>query len=467
VLLVGIATSVAIAGCGHEAPRSRPSIVLVSLDTLRPDHLGCCGYPRATSPTLDAFAAQAVCFPEARCQSAGTLTSHLSLFTSLYPAQLGITRDDGRNATQPTTRLRLSEAIPTLAEILLDAGFETAAFTGGGFVAGRYGFDRGFEVFEEGGQFGGLAEVLPRVAGFLGGRAADPARAARPLFLFVHGYDVHQPYDAPRPYARVFSSWTYDETARFLGHEPVPKLLTLSRERLSATGLATVQALYDNEILAADRLVGRLFAVLERHGLYEDAVVAVLSDHGEEFLEHGGFGHGRTVYEEAVRVPLIVRFPGARNAGRIVVGAVALLDVAPTLLDLAGLPAREEHEGRSLVGLVEGRDGGGWLAGRTLLLDVPDLVPPVQALLAGRWKVIRGGRAAPWELYDLSADPAERRESGGAPDGPGSRLANELLARHRRLSASSRTAGWLAVPQETDEMPPDALGQLRALGYVD
>jgi arylsulfatase A-like enzyme len=465
---LAVAALLVVAGCARDDVRpSRPSVILVSLDTLRPDHLSTYGYPRPTSPCLDAFAAEAVSFASVRCQSAGTLTSHLSLFTSRYPVHLGITRDAGNNATQSTTTLRLADAVRPLAEILSDAGWETAAFTGGGFVAARYGLDRGFDRFEADGHFGRLGGSLPNVAEFLEGRSDDPERSARPLFLFVHGYDVHQPYDAPVPYGRRFSGWDYREMENLLGHPPDPKVLTLNRERLSATGLATVRALYDNEVLAIDRHVGNLFAELRRHDLWEDAIVVVLSDHGEEFLEHDGFGHGRSVYEELARVPLIVRAPGARGAGRLVEGPAALLDVAPTVLELAGLPVPAEWEGRSLVGLVDGTDDGTWLSERTLMVDVPDVVPPVQALVSGTWKLVRWGRIAEWELCDLESDPGETRDLGPVRTELGAGLARELVQRNRALAASAREQGWLSVPQEARTVPADALDQLRALGYVD
>jgi len=260
----------------------------------------------------------------------------------------------------------------------------------------------------------------------------------------------------------VFSGWSYRETAELLGHPPDPKLLAVQPERLSATGLATVRALYDNEVLCADRLVGRLFALLRRHGLWEDTLVVVLSDHGEEFREHGGWGHGRTVYEELVRVPLIVR--DGRHAG-VVSAPVALLDVAPTLLELAGVPVPPDREGSSLARLLRGEDDPAF-AGRPLLLDVPDLLPPVQALVAGRWKVVRYGRSRPWELYDLQDDPGEARNVAAGSE-LGARLARELLARHRALEEDARRKGWLGVPQEASAVPAATLDQLRALGYVD
>jgi arylsulfatase A-like enzyme len=460
-------------GCSPP-PETPPSVVIVSLDTLRADRLSGYGYPRHTSPELDAFAAQGVCFLEARCQSVGTLTSHLSLLTSLHPAHFRITRADDRNVDMFRTGLRLPEEALTLAEVLRAHGYETAAFTGGGFVAAKWGFGQGFDVYDENRtRFEGLRETLPRLREYLArraGRAAGRGEAARPLFLFVHTYDIHEPYSAsaPGPAGKLFSNESFYELGLRLGYRPVPSVLDGMIDSLEPGVAGELSNLYDNGVRDADRLVGELFDLLEAHGLFEEAIVVVLSDHGEEFLDHGRFNHGPTVYEELVRVPLLVRLPGARRFGGLVRAPVALLDVAPTLIALCGLAPVPEFQGLSLAGLVDGREPDeGRFRERGLLLDVPSKQDGVRGLWRERWKLVaRGGGT---ELYDLAADPGERADVGAREAALRAELAAELEAREREAERLGEERGWAArMPADSAEaaMPAELREQLEALGYT-
>ena len=457
---------------------SRPSIVLISLDTLRPDHLSGYGAPRGTSPTLDTIAAGGAVFTTARCQSSGTLTSHLSLLTSLYPGHFRITRSDGENDTMFSTSLRLPDGVVTLAEALRAHGYDTAAFTGGGFVGARYGFDQGFEVFDENrSRFEGLWLTLPRLRTYLESRADSEA----PLFLFVHTYDIHEPYRVPGPIGKRYSYGTFDELALSVGYRPVPSVLNERLDELHPAIAREVEDQYDNGIRFADLLVYRLLRTLEGFGLGKDAIVVVLSDHGEEFLEHGRFNHGPTVYEELARVPLILSGPGV-PARQVVPVPVALIDVAPTLLELAGAPAEPQFAGRSLTGLLGGADPPQPAApgtpppataadfrARPVLLDVPDRNAGVRGVVRDGWKLILRSAAAPPELYDLVADPRERRNL--APDTADMAARHEEMRRlQQAVEAEGRNRGWNAVlqpePANADSLD-EVREQLEALGYVE
>jgi arylsulfatase A-like enzyme len=474
----------------------RPSIIIVSLDTLRADHLPFYGYDRPTTRLLDSFVAEAVSFAEARCQSTGTLTSHLSLITSLYPPQFRITRNDGVNGNQSCTTLRLPEAVLTLAEVLRGHGYETAGFSDGILVSDYYGFAQGFDTFRvKRTSFRGLSSTLPSVAQFLahrqaaasalsggagrGGRTATDTLATGPLFLFIHTYDIHEPYDAGRPFARAFSKRTFAEVAEHLGYRPVPSLLNERLDSLGADDATEVEDLYDNGILATDDQLAGLFGILQAYDLYRDSIIVILSDHGEEFLEHGNFNHGPTVYEELVRVPLFIRLPQARHGGTLIEAPVALLDVGPTVLDLAGFPIPPEFEGKSLASLMEGarwsgRKGQaeGDVAGvegsaRTLFFDTPNLELGVHGLLRGRWKLIRNTARGTTELYDLATDPLERRNLVAARADVSQPLEDELASWVAAMEEGGREHGWLAQPREsTDDEDTERLEQLRALGYV-
>ncbi len=474
----------------------RPSIIIVSLDTLRADHLPFYGYDRPTTRLLDAFVGESVSFVEARCQSTGTLTSHLSLITSLYPPQFRITRNDGVNGNQSCTTLRLPETVLTLAEVLREHGYVTAGFTDGILVSDYYGFAQGFDAFRvKRTSFRGLSSTLPSVAHFLaqrqavasassggvdgGRRGAAATPATRPLFLFVHTYDVHEPYDAAHPFARAFSKRTFAEVAEDLGYRPVPSLLNERLDFLGADEAKEVEDLYDNGILATDDQLAGLFGILQAYDLYDDSIIVILSDHGEEFLEHGNFNHGPTVYEELVRVPLFIRLPQGRYGGVLIEAPVALLDVGPTVLDLAGFPIPPEFEGESLVSLIAGGrvgepngraavgDASPEGGARTLFFDTPNLELGVHGLLRGRWKLIRNTAHGTTELYDLATDPLERRDLAAARADVRERLEGELASWVAEMEESGRERGWFAQPREsTDDEDTERLEQLRALGYV-
>jgi arylsulfatase A-like enzyme len=457
----------AAAGCGApSAPLAAPPIVLVSLDTLRADALSAYGYPRPTSPALARFAAEAVRFEQAHAHASATLPSHLSLFTSLYPPQIGITRNDGRNDTQARTRLRLPDAALTLAEALRAKGYRTLAWSDGGFVHPYYGVDQGFEHFElasgPGLYWNQLPHTLARIDAELTRRAGLGERG--PLFLFVHCYDIHEPYSAPPRFERRFSPGSYLEFEAQHGFAARPALLSRRASSLAPEDVAWARGLYDNGVRAADAGMAGLFALLRRHGLYDRALIAVVSDHGEEFLDHGDFGHGPRVYQELARVPWLLRLPGGREAGRVIAAPVGLVDVAPTLLELAGLPVPRSFGGRSLRDLIEGRDDGAWLESRPLLIEAPDARRGAVALRRGREKLVLPRREGPAELYDLHDDPGETRDLAPAQPQRAAVLRAELEMWVAELQRQGARAGTLAVPNEE---PHPARAALEALGYVE
>jgi arylsulfatase A-like enzyme len=456
-----------LAGCGpSRAPANAPPIVLVSLDTLRADALTPYGYVRPTSPALARFAREAVRFEQAHAHATATLPSHLSLFTSLYPPQLGITRNDGHNETQAKTRLRLPDAAFTLAEALQEKGYRTLGFADGGFVHPFYGMDQGFDRFElatgPGLYWNQLPRTLERIEAALAAREQRGER--EPLFLFVHCYDIHEPYSAAPRFERRFSAGTYLEFEAKRGFAARPALLSRHRAELTPDDVAWARGLYDNGVRATDAAMAGLFALLRRHGLYDGALIAILSDHGEEFLDHGDFGHGPRVYQELARVPWLLRLPGARQAGRVIAAPVGLVDVAPTLLDLAGLPLPQAFGGRSLRGVIEGTDAGAWLEQRPLLIEAPDARLGALALRLGREKLVLPRREGPAELYDLRDDPGETRDLAAAQPERTAQLRSELETWVAELQRQGARAGTLAVPNEE---PNPARGALEALGYVD
>jgi arylsulfatase A-like enzyme len=335
------------------APPPRPTrgYVLISIDTLRADHLGSYGYERPTSPFFDSLAARGTLFTEAYAQYPSTLVSHMSMFTGLLPREHGVF---------PPNSI-LAPEVETFPQVFQRAGFRTAAFTEGGYVSGRFGFRRGFDTFHVRGRQGGrqLASTFRRGVEFLAGLAPDQR-----FLLFLHTYAVHTPYDAPARYRSMF--WQGPRPADAVGGTSRALVdHNLEGGPLSPQAVAHTTALYDAGIRETDEVLGRFFAELSRLRLADDVTVILTSDHGEEMQEHGRFLHTQ-LYREVMRVPLLVLHPDRREPVRHA-GVVQLTDLAPTLYELAALRPQGSPSGRSLAGLL-GRaaapgDGIAWADG--------------------------------------------------------------------------------------------------------
>ncbi len=333
------------------APRPTRGYLVVSIDTLRADRLGCYGYAKPTSPFIDELARRGTLFEEAYSQYPSTLVSHMSIFTGLYPREHGVVTADAV----------LAPAIETFPQVFQRAGFHTAGFTEGGYVSGRYGFRRGFDTFRARDRNGNrlVEKTFAHGVQFLAGLPPG----AR-FLLFLHTYAVHSPYDAPERYRRPF--WpdppppgAIDGTPRALN------AANASEQPLSPAAIDYLGALYDAGIRETDEALRGLFAELRRLDLADDLTVVVTADHGEELREHGRFHHTQ-LYREVMRVPLLVLHPDRRQPVRQR-GVVQLVDLAPTLYQLAGLRPTGRPSGRSLAGLV-GRpapagEGAAWAEG--------------------------------------------------------------------------------------------------------
>lgn len=323
-------------GCGDRMAPTR-GIVLISLDTLRADHLGCYGYARDTSPFLDQLAGRGVLFEQAIAQYPSTMTSHMSIFTGLYPAEHGVLAPNGV----------LADSIPTLPEMLRDGGFRTAGYTEAGQMRGEHGFSRGFERFDDrvAGRPDDVVTTFARGVDFL--RSLAPGER---FFLFLHTYAIHTPYDPPAPYDTLYTSGPPTDALRPTGRH----ILYLNSRRISPEPAVTsyYEALYDGSIRQVDDQLRSLFAEVEALRLANEITWIVTSDHGEEFLEHGRLAHTQ-IYRETVHVPLLVVSPAIRAARRIPF-LVESIDLAPTVLELSGVE----------VPRMSGRSLRPWLAGR-------------------------------------------------------------------------------------------------------
>jgi len=320
------------------APSPRPNVLIYLVDTLRADHLGIYGYRRPTSMNIDAFARDSVVFTRAIAQSGWTKTSVASILTGLVPFHHGTL--DVNDALPPS--------LPTLPAMLGAAGYSRFAAVANGSVGPQFGFDRGFERFVSLGgsaeDVGERAEVVVRA--FQAWLDKRPAGA--PFFAYVHTIDPHDPYAAPQPYAREFSSRL--KTALATPFQATIDAVLKARPELSVEDVrADLTARYDAEIVYNDAVFGRAIADLKRRGLYDSTLIIFTSDHGEEFLDHGHWGHGHSLNHELLHVPLLVKFPGNRNAGTVVGVNVQHVDLVPTILEAAGAGGAGKLDGMPLM----------------------------------------------------------------------------------------------------------------------
>ncbi len=440
--------------------------MLVSIDTLRADHLGSYGYARPTSPRLDAFAERGALFRRALSSSSWTLPAHMSLLTGLEPPTHGL-------VDYPSFG-KLAEEHQTLAEILRERGYRTAAFTGGGWVSEKTGMDAGFDVFEsEGRRF---EDTWPLLERWLAAR-----RSEEPFFLFWHGFNVHKPYAPPPPYDRLFCGACESDFD--------PEELQPDRPRPSPSDLEYAISQYDGEIAYTDALFGRLLDALASRELLERTLVVVTSDHGDEFFEHGMVDHIHSLYDELLHVPLVVVGPGVEPA--VVEEQVGTIDLLPTLLELLGVEIEHRVQGRSRVPEMRRAAsgarppaGGSPLYAFTGFGDYPYHLAAVRT---PRWKLVvwklagmrgidldaqpdrkrytykfRRDRAEDFvELFDLEVDAAEQVDlAEHRPE-----VVARLLASLGERVAESRA---LALdPRAAPEVDTGYLEELRALGYLE
>ena len=455
MVLVAVAVGLggSCSGISGELSCEGCNVLLISIDTLRADHLGTYGYSRDTSPAIDALASQSVVFENAYSTSYHTAESHMSVFTSLYPSVHGV-----RNSRGKTGQV-LSTAVSTLPEILKAHGYATAGFHGGGNVSGFYGFSRGFERYVRTDEIGEALAWIQEMG-------------ERPFFAFVHTYHVHDPYTPEPPYDSLFAadydgsiaadretllSWTQDGSFN--------QLRDVFWDQVDGSNPEDVEhlkALYDAQIREIDDRIGELVsAVLEAD---ERTLVVLISDHGEEFQEHGKFLHDQ-LYEELLRVPLMVRFPTAR-AERIE-ERVSLIDLAPTLLDLLGIEAHRQFQGSTLLPVIEQRENRPLVYGEKVVGSswgeeaAEETGRGIRAaLIADDWKLI-STRAR--ELYYLPEDPVEKRDlSGESPELAG--LLRLLAEVNRRNAELRRELGTGRGDQQG--LDEETLRELEALGYL-
>jgi arylsulfatase A-like enzyme len=436
---------------GREAPappppieRTATNVVLYVADTLRADRLGAYGYARPTSPHLDALAREGVLFEDAVAQGPWTRPTVASILTGRLPPE--------HRAVSLMDAIRAD--VPTLAELLGGAGYATAAFVTNLNVGARFGFGRGFATFEE------LREDRARptvyaTAADLNARALPwlEAHRDRPFFLYLHASDPHAPYHPDPTVAAPLLPPGIGATAAAGG-----KLRDALDDpnALGADELAALSALYDGDVATLDAGFGELRAALARLGLDDSTLIVFVADHGEEFLDHGGLEHGRTLFQELVRVPLLVRLPGGRGGGRRVPDRARQVDVFATILALAGIPPPPGIAGEVLLAA----DGTPRAGAREAFSHVNMRAERGRELVAwttGDWKLVVDRSRGSEQLFDLARDGGERHDRAAE---------HPIVAGYARQAALRVLAAARAAAADTRVVDPDLERRLRALGYV-
>jgi arylsulfatase A-like enzyme len=414
-------------------PDGPPLVILISIDTLRADHLGCYGYGKNTSPHVDRFREDAILFRNAIAQASSTLPSHASILSSLIPWHHG---------ARFSTKTALAEEVVTLTEVLKDRGYVTVSMNGGGQVSAPFGIAQGFDIYKterKGDVFSRTVErALPSLARHGDGR----------LFLFLHTYEVHGPYTPSRACLRKLGPAPESDLPRRLNNE-LRERINRGEVSIEPEDVRAVVHAYDAEIRSMDEGFGKLIRILKGVGIYDRSLIVFTSDHGEEFREHGILAqHSHSLYDELLRVPLLVKLPRSRHAGTTVESLAGGIDVAPTILEALGLPIPASFQGRSLLPDIEGTSPED-----LVVVSLRDTPPErrVASIRTDRWKLYDG------KLFDLESDPLETRDvSGDHPE-----LVALLADRLRRI-LEARTAPTGGEARLSDQ----TLQRLVELGYL-
>ncbi len=457
-----------LAACSSHRETSAPTnVLLICADTLRSDHLGQNGYDLPTSPNLDAMAREGASFGRCISTYPQTAASVASILTGLYPSAHKVDE----------AAMQLSRVPVLLAEVLGDAGYQSAAVATNPHLTPGLGFERGFGrfIYIHGrnqarssyavpGQVLGDNISFKKSKGSYYGRGDDVNRNAlswldardtgRPFFLYLHYMDVHSPYVSPAPHQDMFIRGEGRNVYRN----------GLAKGRPSKLNRDFTRARYDGGVHYLDQCIGELRAGLEQRELWAETLLIFTADHGDEFMEHGGFGHGETLYREMNQVPLI--FHGAGLSVQQSAQWVSTLDIFPTILDLLMLKAPAGLEGRSLKTLLQQNDAGGASPTGFAFAEGHALREAGREQLHGRgvsfytqdWHLIQTGAAGGLELYDVAADPQERHDlAGQQPE-----LARNLAERAHTLQAASlqRGANIQARQAILGEGTQAALGEL-------
>lgn len=442
------------------AVTNKPNLIILSLDTLRADRLGLYGYKRGTSPSLDKLAEKSAVFENATSSTSWTLPAHVSLFTGLYPSSHKVTQKKG-NIVSDKTKM--------LAEILKANKYRTFGFANGGYVAGHYGFKRGFEEYPRSGPKGikNESKEIVEIHKAQGGAGVGLQRAKEkiealnnkePFFIFMHTYDIHCPYDPPEPYLSKYKTEGRKEidSTKCIAHEDSNKV---KKEQMW-----TLSDRYDGNISWVDNTLGQFFDWFYTTEASKNTYIIIVSDHGEEFFEHKHLDHRNSLYKELVHIPMIIAGPGIKPSR--LPNPFSLVDVMPTALDLLGIEPQKSLDGFSYAELLKtGKSSTELPAWRMAELD--------------RGKVLRSayddksnlilekheetGAKVNMEYFYHPEDPTEQVNKFDLKDGKVAKRYDELHAELKKFKSEKSSAEKEKPKQE--EESPENLEELKTLGY--
>ena len=423
--------------------KERPNIILISLDTVRADHLHCYGYHRPTSPTLDSLAARGWLFRNVVAQSSWTLPSHASLFSSLHLSSHGVTTWDDA----------LPQEIVTLPEVLRGEGYLTGAVIGGA-LGTRYGLNQGFDTYDTRCFTSATKSTVTNPCTHT--HAVEWLRTwgHAPFFLFLHYWDVHDPYVPPAPFDTLFDPGYHGSVKGWEtlnGWEALLARFGGSFARLSRQDRDHIMALYDGEIASTDRFLGMLFHELRALDLEKKTLVVITSDHGDEFLEHGHTGHGKTLFRELVDIPLIWVEPRGRSRPSTVEDIIQSIDIAPTILNYLGIPAPTTMQGRSLLPVMRG-SGLSPMPAYSEVVGFNLRQGRQYAVVSGHKKLILQTKDGTLDAYDLATDPWEHEPRQPSTVAWGETLQTALGQFVRTALLHGRAAGLGSGQDETLEI---------------
>jgi len=445
--------STLLAACGrHEV--ERPNVVIVVIDTLRVDHVSHFGYERDTAAGLDRLAGQSTRFSACYAPTSWTTPSTATIFTGMSPIRHGA-RAKGD---------KLSDEVVTFAELLGAHGWNTVGYSFNHNVSAKNGFDQGFDLFDcfLGGanDYPDISEMVERTSTWLESRPQEP------FLLYLHPMNVHGPYKFPKAHRSTLLGHPPGREFRYHG-EVMKAVVTgkdLSRrDDATSTYLRSLRDKYDTAIRYTTDQLGQLFSLLEEKGLWENSLVIVTADHGEELFDHGGFSHGYSLFEEVLRVPLYIKLP-SQQEGRSSDARVSIMDIVPTLADLLKLEVKPgQFDGRSLALQLHAGSAGGDTRDLLFTQDWPGRCV-ARAFVQGTHKLIEvrtnyEGLKNVIRLYDLEQDPMERNDLSESLRSEARRLGLEM--RDRMLLLEARAVS--GTENVLDEMDQE---RLKALGYL-
>ena len=434
------------------------NVVVLLIDTLRASKLQAY-YPktRVKTPTIDAFASHGTLFERSQSPENWTKPAVASVLTSLHPATHKTKQDASK----------LPKSALMLSEVYKEAGFKTASFIANGYVSNAFGFDQGWDHYTN-----YIREARNTNASNVFGEAEgwiEKNKDGR-FFVYIQTIDPHVPYDPPAKFLEMYDPQPYNgqvqnrRTHLMLDDaKKNPKKYAFTKRDKER-----IEALHDGEISYHDEYFGKFLAKLHELGLDENTIIVVTSDHGEEFQEHGSWGHGHSVYQELLGVPLMFRWSGVIPANTRIGPVVSTLDIGPTVLEATGIPIPEKFEGRSLLGFMR----GDWPAGPYVAFS--DFLEHRRVIRGGDWKMIIRGNLSQ-VIFDLGNDYWEQKELDGSKHPIAQRYLRTL---HGQFLGAANPGHWLAasdgstgekkpgLTEEKQEMTPELCRQLVALGYI-